>query len=162
MRLRLPRRGLTVLILVTAAFASVPALSVAAAATAAPDSPVGQWKTVDHKTGQARAIVAIREVNGELHGRVVKLFHPPAPHPLCLKCAGALKNQPVLGMRILWGMRQDGNQWSGGQILDPENGDIYRCTMSVENGGSELDVRGYIGVSIFGRTEKWVRVGADK
>jgi uncharacterized protein (DUF2147 family) len=127
-------------------------------ASAAPQSPVGNWKTVDDKTGQVKAIVKIREQNGELEGRVVKLFNPPAPHPLCLKCSGTLKNQPVMGMRILWGARKEGDEWTGGHILDPESGNIYRCTITLEDSGKVLRVRGYIGFSVFGRTERWLRV----
>ncbi|MGH9589797.1 MAG: DUF2147 domain-containing protein [Terracidiphilus sp.] len=122
------------------------------------DSPVGRWKTIDDHTGQAKAIVEIREVDGKLEGRIVKLFHPPAPYPLCLKCRGALKNKPVMGMRILWGMLRDGSEWTGGHVLDPESGNVYRCTMMLENGGKTLRLRGYVGLSVFGRTEKWVRV----
>ena len=127
------------------------------AGTAALNSPVGLWKTVDDKTGQVKSIVEIRDVNGELEGRVVKLFNPPEPHPVCLKCTGDLKDKPVMGMQILWGMRREGDEWTGGRILDPENGEIYRCTMSVEDDGKTLNVRGFIGLSIFGRTERWVR-----
>lgn len=134
----------------------------ASGAGAAPDSPVGRWKTIDDHTGQAKAIVEIRQEKGELDGRVVELFNPPMPHPACIKCTGALKDKPVMGMRILWGMRQDGGEWTGGRILDPENGNIYRCTLTLVNGGKTLQVRGYVGVSIFGRTERWVRAGAEK
>lgn len=130
----------------------------AGGSSSAPNPPVGRWKTIDDKTGQAKAIVEIRDVNGELEGRVVQIFHPPAPNPLCLKCTGALKNKPVMGMRLLWGMRQTGAEWTGGHILDPESGDVYRCTMMLVDGGKTLRVRGFIGFSIFGRTEKWVRV----
>lgn len=133
----------------------VPAAGLAPAAL---DSPVGRWKTIDDKTGQAKAIVEIREMNGELEGRVVQIFHSPAPHPLCLKCTGALKNKPVMGMRILWGMRQNGREWTGGRILDPESGNVYRCTFTLVDAGKMLRVRGYVGLSVFGRTEKWVRV----
>lgn len=158
MRLRLPRRDVAPLLLVAIATAFYSPAWASGPAAPALSSPVGLWKTIDDHTGQAKAMVEIRDVNGELVGRVVKLFHPPAPHPLCLKCTGALKNQPVLGMRILWGMRQDGGEWTGGQILDPESGNIYRCTVTLENGGKVLHLRGYIGFSIFGRTERWVRV----
>lgn len=134
----------------------------AGGASAAPDSPIGRWKTIDDHTGQAKAIVEIRQENGDLDGRVVELFNPPMPHPACIKCTGALKDKPVMGMRILWGMRQDGGEWTGGRILDPETGNIYRCTLTLVNGGKTLQVRGYIGVSIFGRTERWVRVEAGR
>ena len=130
-------------------------------APAAFDSPVGRWKTIDDHSGQTKAIVEIREANGELEGRIVQLFHPPVPHPECIKCTGALKDKPVLGMQILWGMRHNGNEWTGGRVLDPESGKLYRCTMTLEDGGKTLRVRGYVGVSVFGRTEKWVRVGGS-
>lgn len=162
MRLPLPPRSFApLLLLVFAMPASIPARAVSGAATAL-SSPAGDWKTIDDRTGQPKAVVEVRDVNGDLEGRVIKLFHPPAPHPLCLKCTGALKNQPVLGMRILWGMRQDGDEWTGGQILDPESGNIYRCTVTLEKSGRVLLVRGYIGISIFGRTEQWVRVVEGK
>lgn len=136
-------------------------VQAAGVAGASPDSPAGRWKTIDDKTGQAKAIVEIRDTNGELDGRIVRLFHPPQPNPVCIKCTGALKNKPVMGMQILWGMRKDGAAWTDGHILDPETGNIYRCTISLENAGKILQVRGYIGVSIFGRTERWLRTGAS-
>lgn len=155
MRAWLRHRGWTAfLILLAAAIACVPGFAAGAAAL---NSPVGRWKTVDDKTRQVKSIVEIRDVNGELQGRIVQLFNPPVPHPLCIQCPGAFKNHPVLGMRILWGLRQENNQWTGGRVLDPENGNIYRCTLSLEKGGKVLEVRGYIGVSIFGRTERWLR-----
>lgn len=127
-------------------------------ASSAPDSPVGRWKTIDDKTGQAKATVEIREANGELEGHIIQLFHPPVPHPECIKCTGALKNEPVMGMRILWGMRQNGSEWTGGHVLDPESGNIYHCTIAVEQSGKVLRLRGYVGLSVFGRTEKWLRL----
>lgn len=139
-----------------------PAHAQSSGASSALDSPIGRWKTIDDHTGQAKAVVEIRETGGELEGRIVQLFDPPVPHPECIKCTGALKNKPVMGMRILWGMRQNGSEWTGGHILDPESGDIYRCTMTLENGGKVLRLRGYIGLSVFGRTEKWVRVEDPK
>jgi uncharacterized protein (DUF2147 family) len=155
MRLPFPKSA-AILILVLA----LPICAGAAGdAGTAPDSPVGRWKTIDDHTGQAKAIVEIRQENGELDGRIVELFHPPMPHPVCVKCTGELKGKPVMGMRILWGMRRGGREWTGGHVLDPENGDVYRCTISVDDGGKTLRVRGYVGISVFGRTERWVRVG---
>lgn len=161
MHVKFPHYGRTtclILIATMVMFALAAPMATAAAESASFNSPVGSWKTVDDKTGQVKAIVEIREVNGVLEGRITDLFHPPAPHPLCLKCSGALKNKPVLGMRILWGMRRQGDAWTGGHILDPETGSIYRCTISLEDEGKVLRVRGYIGLSVFGRTEQWVRV----
>jgi len=130
----------------------------AAAPLSALSSPVGRWKTVDDRTGQVKSIVQIREQNATLYGTVEKVFDPPVPNPLCIACTGALKNRPVIGLQILWGLRKDGDEWDGGWILDPETGRIYRCFLRLEDGGRKLRVRGYIGFSIFGRTEHWRRV----
>lgn len=142
--------------------AALPLRVHADGAPSALNSPLGSWKTIDDKTGQPKAVVEVREANGEFEGYIVQLFNPPVPHPECIKCTGALKNKPVNGMRILWGMRQEGSEWTGGHILDPENGNVYRCTFTLDNGGKELRIRGYVGFSVFGRTEKWLRVEHPK
>ena len=120
-------------------------------------SPAGQWKTIDDHTGKAKSIVAIREVNGELHGTIATLIDPPDPHPTCKLCSGALKDRPLVGLEILWGFRRDGDQWTGGRVLDPETGKIYQATLGLEEGGRKLKVRGFIGISLLGRTQYWIR-----
>lgn len=121
--------------------------------------PAGRWKTLDDKTGEVNSVVVIWEENGTLCGRIEKLVNPDPqdPHPRCTRCDGDLKNKPLVGLRILWGMRKNGNQWTGGEILDPDDGRIYRCLLSVEGGGEKLKVRGYIGFSLLGRTQYWLR-----
>lgn len=121
-------------------------------------TPVGTWKTIDDKTGEAKSLVQISEVNGQLEGKVVKVLKSDqGPNPICDQCDGARHNQPVTGMTILWGMKQDGNEWDGGQILDPKSGKIYKCSMHAIDGGKKLSVRGYIGFSLFGRSQTWLR-----
>ncbi len=121
-------------------------------------TPVGTWKTIDDKTGEAKSLVQISEVAGQLEGKVVKVLKSKqGPHPICDQCDGARHNQPVVGMTILWNMKQDGNEWDGGQILDPKSGKIYKCSMHVIDGGKKLSVRGYIGFSLFGRSQTWLR-----
>jgi uncharacterized protein (DUF2147 family) len=120
-------------------------------------SPVGLWRTYDDRDGQAASLVRIEDRGGILEGRVIKILPRPG-HPadaLCEKCDGARKNQPVTGMTILWGMKRDGDEYDGGQIMDPDNGKTYRCKMRLS--GDKLDVRGYLGISLFGRTQTWVR-----
>ncbi len=121
-------------------------------------SPVGQWKTVDDVNGKIKSIVQIREQNGVLYGTIEKVFNPPVPHPLCIHCPGPSKNRPVIGLQILWGLRKHGGKWTGGEILDPEIGKFYRCSVTLEDGGKTLLLRGYIGFSLFGRTQRWLRV----
>ena len=139
----------------------LPSLGGFAQTASAPlDSPVGRWKTVDDKTGNVKSIVAIREDNGTLHGTIEQVLDPDAPmvNPLCIRCEGDLKDHPLLGMEILWGMTKASGQWSGGQVLDPDNGKIYRCYLAPEDGGKKLKVRGYIGFALLGRTQYWMRV----
>ena len=117
------------------------------------------WRTFDEHTGQAEALVRIVERDGELRGQVMVVFSPPAPspNPLCESCSGELRNRPIVGMTILRGLRWDGGQYSGGEILDPDSGTIYRCRLRVVDGGRRLEVRGFIGFSLFGRTQLWLR-----
>ena len=112
-----------------------------------------------NEKGEAEGLVRIIEVAGELRGTVEKVYSPPAPepNPLCELCSGARRNQPVIGMQILSGLRWDGEQYSGGEILDPNNGKSYRCLMRVVDEGRKLEVRGYIGISLLGRTQVWLR-----
>jgi uncharacterized protein (DUF2147 family) len=122
-------------------------------------SPVGRWKTIDDLTGKAKSVVLIWEEGGKLFGRIQKLVDPDPkdPNPTCDGCAGAQKGKPVLGMQILWNLQRDGNGWSGGTILDPATGKTYKCLLSVEDGGTKLKVRGFIGLSFLGRTQYWLR-----
>ena len=127
---------------------------------AAADSPVGTWRSIDDKTKQERSIITITEENGELKGVVDKLFDQPGDDPahLCKECKGERKDKPIVGMTILWGLKKDGDTWAGGGILDPHNGKTYRCKMTLSEDGKSLNVRGFIGISILGRTQIWHRV----
>lgn len=122
-------------------------------------SPVGLWKTIDDHSGKPKSLVRITESNGELRGKIEKLFREAGeePNPKCDKCEDARKDQPIVGMTILTGMKPDGDEYDGGQILDPANGKVYRSKMSLADDGKKLDVRGYIGVPLLGRTQTWLR-----
>jgi len=122
-------------------------------------SPVGLWQTVSDRTGQPDGLVRISEVNHELIGTVVAVFSPPAPdaNPLCEMCQGELKNKPIVGMVILHGVRRTENGLTSGQILDPDEGQVYRCRIALLDDGRKLEVRGYVGIPLFGRTQTWIR-----
>jgi uncharacterized protein (DUF2147 family) len=122
-------------------------------------SPAGLWKTIDDSSGQVKGLVRIREANGRFEGKIEKIFPKPGddPAPKCDKCDGKRKNQPVLGMTILWGLAKQTEDYQGGEILDPENGKVYRAKMTLLVGGKKLEVRGFIGVSLFGRSQIWLR-----
>lgn len=122
-------------------------------------TPAGLWKTFSDRTGQPDGLVRIVESNGEFEGTVHQVFSPPAPspNPLCEECVGELRNKPLVGMKILRGLRRDAEEYSGGDILDPDDGKVYRCTMRLVDGGLRLEVRGFIGITLFGRTQVWER-----
>ncbi len=120
-------------------------------------SPAGLWKTIDDKTGRARGFVRIYEQNGELFGKIESSLLPEEAREVCSKCSGERKNKPVIGMVILTGMKKEGQEYKGGEILDPDTGWVYRCKMRLEEGGKKLILRGYLGVSLLGRSQTWVR-----
>lgn len=135
------------------------ALGLISTLAAANENPVGLWRTIDDKSGKEKSLVRVSESNGQLQITIEKLFREPGeePNPLCDKCSGEKKNKPVIGMQIGNGLKKDGDVWSGGDILDPQNGKTYKCKVWLEDKGKKLNVRGFIGVSVLGRTQVWVR-----
>lgn len=134
-------------------------LLLLASSAFAQNSPVGLWKTIDDKTGKVKSLVRISESGGELQGKVEKLFRPAdqEQNPKCDQCEGSNKDQPILGMTILFGLKKDGEEYAGGSILDPNNGKLYRSKIKVIENAKKLEVRGYIGMPMFGRTQTWIR-----
>ena len=132
-------------------------LSLCIMASALAGTPVGRWKTYDDKTGQVHGLVEITEEQGLLKGRILKSYDPLKPNPTCDLCEGEAKGKPVLGLVFLWGLKPDGEEFKGGFILDPDNGKVYKAKLSLEEGGRKLRVRGFIGISLIGRTQIWVR-----
>ena len=133
-------------------------------AMAASDSPVGTWKTIDDATNQPKSIVQITEHNGELEAKIVKLLNrspediaKDGEHPLCRKCDGPRKDQPIEGLTIMWGVKQNGDKWDGGKIVDPKSGKTYKVKLTLIDGGQNLDVHGYIGFALLGRSQTWQR-----
>ena len=120
----------------------------------AQDSIFGKWKTVDDETGEVRSIVEIFPEGDKASGRILELFRgeDEDPDPVCTECTDKRKGEKIIGMQIIEDLEKDGNEWSGGEILDPENGKVYRCKIWRE--GSELKVRGYL--YFFYRTQTWL------
>ena len=144
---------------------TLPALMAAAAlawsaATWAQPTPVGLWKTIDDETKQEKSLVRIAESGGALTGRVEKIADPAKRDAVCEACEGALKGRPVVGMTILEGVKRSADEavWDGGTILDPNNGKVYKVRLTPTEGGRQLEVRGYVGLPLLGRTQTWVRV----
>lgn len=129
------------------------------AAWAQNTSPAGLWKNIDDTTGKPRALIRISETNGTLQGRIERVFPAPneSPDQKCVKCEGANRNAPVIGLIIMSGLRKDGDEYIDGQILDPDSGKTYRSKVKLLDNGQKLNVRGYIGIPTLGRTQTWVR-----
>lgn len=123
-------------------------------------SPIGNWKTIDDETGEAKSIVKIWVENDELQGKIIELFRKPDEdqNPTCAKGSGELEGKPILGATILHDLKEKGKWWAGGKILDPKKGKTYKCKIRVIENGEKLIVRGYIGVSLLGRSQTWLRV----
>ncbi|MCW4468933.1 DUF2147 domain-containing protein [Flavobacterium sp. MFBS3-15] len=117
----------------------------------------GKWKTIDDETGEAKSIVEIYEQNGKIYGKVVEILNPAKKNAKCTKCKGADKDKPILGLVIIKGLEKDGDEWTDGDILDPNKGKLYSCTIELD-GKDKLNVRGYMGISLLGRTQTWHRV----
>jgi uncharacterized protein (DUF2147 family) len=120
-------------------------------------SPIGLWKTIDDKTGMPRALVRIYVEDGKYFGRVEQSFVPGAESRVCTLCSDERKNQPMIGLLIIRNMTSRDGEFSGGDILDPDRGSLYRCKFHLENGGATLVVRGFIGFSLLGRSQTWQR-----
>jgi uncharacterized protein (DUF2147 family) len=138
------------------------ALALATGLAAAQSTPVGLWKTIDDETKTEKSLVRITESGGAITGRVEKLLDPATPpDAVCKACSGELKDKPILGMAVIRGVQassRDPALWDGGEILDPNNGKIYRVRLKPIDGGGRLEVRGYIGTPLLGRTQTWSRV----
>ncbi len=135
------------------------ALAAAASVAVAQNTPVGKWNSIDDKTKEAKAEITITESGGVLSGKITKRLTKDAkPDDKCEECKDARKGQPIMGLEIVRGAKKDdgADVWSGGKILDPENGKEYSLKLTPQDGGKQLAVRGSIGP--FGRTQTWVRV----
>ncbi len=122
-------------------------------------SVIGTYKTIDDETGVAKSYIDIYEKNDMLYGKISKLLLSPQDK-ICAVCPGDKKGQKLVGMDVIWDMKKDSdNEWSGGNILDPESGKTYKCKFWFEDKNyDQLNVRGYIGFSLLGRNQIWYRI----
>ena len=124
-------------------------------------TPVGVWKTIDDESKKEKSLIRIAESGGVLTGKLEKLLDPATPpDAVCKECSDERKDKPIVGMTLIRGVKQnegDKAVWDGGDILDPNNGKVYRVRLKPIDGGSKLEVRGYIGTPMLGRTQTWIR-----
>ncbi|MES2239277.1 MAG: DUF2147 domain-containing protein [Bacteroidota bacterium] len=118
---------------------------------------LGKWKTIDDETGKPKSIVEIYEKSGKIYGKVIEILDTVHKNDFCKECSGEDANKPILGMIVIKGLTQNDKEYGSGKILDPKNGKLYQCFITLV-GNDKLKVRGYIGISLFGRTQYWQRV----
>ena len=124
-------------------------------------SAVGLWEQIDDSSGQPESWFRISEEGGLYKGVLVKGFPKPGEDPAnwkCDKCEGAEKNAPVIGLTLIKNMKRNGLDYEDGTITDPRDGKVYRALMKLNPDGMTLEVRGYLGISLFGRTQVWKRL----
>ncbi len=122
-------------------------------------TPAGLWQSIDDNSGKPRSLIRITETNGEFSAVVEKgLLPTDTGDAVCDKCTDYRKDQPIIGMTIANGLKKNGEKYDDGKILDPDNGKLYKCKITLNDAGDELEVRGYIGFSLFGRTQVWNRI----
>jgi uncharacterized protein (DUF2147 family) len=127
---------------------------------AAEPTAAGLWEQVDENSGKPESWFKITERNGVYVGNIVKIFSKPGEDEnwVCDRCEGAEKGAPVLGLALIKGMRRNGDSYENGTIMDPRDGSVYRALMRLSPDGNKLEVRGYLGVSLFGRSQVWNRL----
>ncbi len=127
-------------------------------------SITGNWKTIDDVSGKAKSIITITESAGVYSATVADILDPEVtdPNPVCIECPGDKRNAPIRGLEIMWDIKPTGkSKWGKGKIMDPENGKVYGCKLSLES-ADKLKVRGYIGFAALGRNQYWYRVNDDQ
>ncbi len=135
-------------------------LATASVLAMAQNTPAGLWRTIDDDGKTEKSTVRITVANGVATGKVEHITDPSKATEKCVKCDDDRKDQPIVGMVIINGAKQDAEEtdkWTGGMILDPAKGSTYKLILKLTDGGKKLDVRGYIGSPMFGRTQTWIR-----
>jgi uncharacterized protein (DUF2147 family) len=142
-------------------FVAAAAVGLLSQLALAQTSPVGLWKTIDDDGKTEKSLVRISESGGVLTGTIEKVFDAKNADARCDKCSDDRKDKPIIGLPILRGIKQDADDkslWTGGEVLDPNNGKIYKARLKPIEGGKRLEMRGYVGAPMFGRTQTWQRV----
>jgi uncharacterized protein (DUF2147 family) len=128
-------------------------------ASAFAQSPVGLWRTIDDATGKEKALVRVSETGGVFSAKIEKLLAPDAkPDAKCDQCTDSRKDQPVVGLTIMRNVKKNDNVYDGGDILDANNGKVYRVKLTLASDNKKMEVRGFIGMPMLGRSQSWQRV----
>lgn len=136
-------------------FAAVFFLGLSFSLTA--QSVLGKWHSMDPDTGSKESVIEVYLEGDKLYGKIIEILKEEDKDKKCIECTGKDKNKPIEGLVIVRGLQKDGDEWNEGKILDPKNGKLYKCYVTLEE-ENKLKLRGYIGFSLMGRTEYWYRV----
>ncbi len=118
---------------------------------------LGKWHSIDPDTGAKESVIEIYKTGDKIYGKIIEILKEEDKDKTCIECTGKDKDQPIQGLVIVRGLSKEGDEWTGGKILDPKNGKLYKCYVTLD-GDDKLKLRGYIGFSLIGRTEYWYRV----
>ena len=134
-------------------------LSAVPLSALAQQSPLGRWRSIDDASGKPKALIDVYETtNGSLAAKIVQVLDlKNGPNPLCDQCRGGRRGKPIVGMVIAWGLKPEDGVWAGGRIIDPENGKEYSVKFTPSTDGRTLEVRGFLGFALLGRTQMWQR-----
>ena len=135
-------------------------LATASVLAMAQNTPAGLWRTIDDDGKTEKSTVRITVANGVYTGKVEHITDPAKAEEKCVKCEDDRKDKPIVGMVIINDVKQDAEEpglYAGGLILDPAKGATYKVRLKPIEGGKKLEVRGYIGSPMFGRTQTWIR-----
>ena len=120
-------------------------------------SVLGKWHSIDPDTGAKESVIEVYKTGDKLFGKIIHILKEEDRDKTCIECTGKDKDLPIQGLVIVRGLSKEGDEWTGGKILDPKNGKLYKCYVTLEE-EDKLKLRGYIGFSLIGRTEYWYRV----
>lgn len=116
----------------------------------------GKWNSKNEDTGEIDSVIEVYLKEGKAFAKIIEIKNPARKNAVCDLCEGKNKDKPIVGLNILTGLEKEGEEWSGGKILDPRNGKIYKCYIKLE-GDNKLKIRGYLGFALIGKTAYWER-----